>query len=174
MVALGLAATGCGRERPPAAATPVPVDVLADTSASIPLAARPRASVRAAPTPVRPARALGTGPELPEAVPDTALPEAPIPAASDERLKPPILRTAARLKLPANLVREWRSRAFWVELDLRIDGAGRVTDAVWAGGSADTALIRAARDCAMAMGFYPALRAGLPVAVWSRQRLELE
>jgi TonB family protein len=59
-----------------------------------------------------------------------------------------------------------------VELDVRIGEDGSVTDALWAGGSADSALTDAATTCALSMRFFPALRAGQPTAVWCRQRFD--
>ena len=60
----------------------------------------------------------------------------------------------------------------WVGLDVRVDEEGAVSHAEWAGGSRDTALVTSAIECALAMRFFPALRAGRPVAVWCRQRFE--
>jgi hypothetical protein len=34
--------------------------------------------------------------------------------------------------------------------------------------------VDAARECALAMRFYPALRAGRPTAVWCRQRFDFD
>jgi TonB family protein len=64
------------------------------------------------------------------------------------------------------------ARAGMVELDVRVDETGVVTDAHWAGGSADSSLVAAAIACAEAMAFYPAQLAGRPVAVWCRQRFD--
>ncbi len=47
-----------------------------------------------------------------------------------------------------------------------------MSDAVWSGGSADSALVRSATDAALALRFHPALQAGRPVAVWCRQRFD--
>ena len=43
----------------------------------------------------------------------------------------------------------------------------------WVAGEPDTALIRAALDCVRVMRFYPALRGGVPVVVWCRQRFDV-
>ena len=51
--------------------------------------------------------------------------------------------------------------------------SGAVTDALWAGGGTDSALVAAARACALGMSFFPALRGGRPVAVWCRERFEI-
>ena len=59
-----------------------------------------------------------------------------------------------------------------VELDVRVDESGEVTDALWAEGSADPALVAAATACALGMRFYPALQSGRPIAVWCRQRFD--
>jgi TonB family protein len=82
---------------------------------------------------------------------------------------PPMLRAAARLVLPA---RARSSRFEAVELDVRVNEAGEVTDVLEAGAGADPALVEAARACARRMRFYPARRAGEPVAVWCRQRFD--
>src|SRR5262249_36517410 len=98
--------------------------------------------------------------------PDTSAPPAlPI----DPALKPPILRSAARLILPPS---PRGARAEAVELDVRVSDAGEVAEARWAGGSADTALVAAAIACARSMAFHPALLGGQPVSVWCRQRFE--
>ncbi|HKQ57251.1 MAG TPA: energy transducer TonB, partial [Candidatus Eisenbacteria bacterium] len=90
----------------------------------------------------------------------------PPPAlAVDEDLKPPLPRSSTPLAVPP------RARGF-VELDVRIDEQGSVSDALWAGGSEDPALVEPATRCALEMRFYPALRAGRAVAVWCRQRFD--
>jgi hypothetical protein len=106
---------------------------------------------------------------LPEAAPDTLPPE-PRPASLivDDALKPPIQRGTSDLTLPPGI----RGGARFVELDVRVDPFGRVGDVRWAGGDADSALVRAATRCAEAMTFYPALLRGEPVEVWCRQRFE--
>ena len=174
---LALALLSCGRESPRDADAPR-VDVFADTSITRRLAisppdttqwaaARKRAAVWMAQ--VAPAREAPQ-PPYPEAGPaavDTTLPSPPR-LEVDPDLKPPILRSAAPLRIPAG------PRAAWVELDVRVGEDGTATDALWAGGSSDSALVSAAIDCALAMRFYPALRAGYPVAVWCRQRFDFE
>ena len=179
VAALAVAMLSCGREQPSARDGGASrVDVFADTSRSRRLAisppdttewaaARKRAAIWMAQ--VAPAREP-TQPPYPDAGPavvDTALP-APPRLEVDPDLKPPILRAAARLRLPAG------PRAAWVELDVRVGEDGSTTDALWAGGSSDSALVAAAIDCALAMRFYPALREGQPVAVWCRQRFDFE
>lgn len=116
-------------------------------------------------TPTRPASIAAPLPEAaPAAVEDSG--PSPPPLAVDPDLKPPILKAPVSLHVPP------RARRGYVELDVRIGEDGSVTDALWAGGSADSALTQAATDCALAMRFYPALRAGRPTAVWCRQRFD--
>ncbi|MGH7730963.1 MAG: energy transducer TonB, partial [Candidatus Eiseniibacteriota bacterium] len=59
-----------------------------------------------------------------------------------------------------------------LELDVRVDEQGDVSEVLWAGGTRDPALVRAGIACARAMRFFPAQRAGRPVAVWCRQRFD--
>jgi TonB family protein len=117
---------------------------------------------------VEPSRPAAIEPPLPSAAPESLAigPAEPPRLEVDEDLKPPIQRRAAPLHVPA------RARAASVELDVRVDEQGRVSDAMWAGGSADSALVRAATECALAMEFFPALQGGRPVAVWCRQRFD--
>jgi TonB family protein len=166
-------AAGCGRERATAPARrSIPVDVFADTGRAGRLAVKPPATSasvwmdRVSQTRVAPAGALST-PE-PEAPPETLRSDV-APArglAVDEDLKPPIPRERGALVVPPH------APSGSVELDVRVDEAGRVSDAIWAAGSEDSTLVRAATDCALAMRFFPALQAGRPVAVWCRQRFE--
>jgi len=163
----------CGERKPAERSVSLPVRVTADSAVSEPLHVEPpRARVWLARVsdiapPVSPLGSLE--PPLPEAPPDSAFPEPAPPALEvDPNLKPPILRVPASLRVPA------ASRGGSVELDVRIDEHGEVAEASWAGGSADTALVRAAREAALGMRFYPALRAGEPVAVWCRQRFDFD
>lgn len=165
---------GCGRapavEDSPRA---IPVDVYADTGRTITLRADPhpaaapeaRASVWLAR--VSPARAAL--PELPalEPAPDTLAftPSAPPALAVDGGLKPPLPRSSAPLMVPAG------ARGS-VELDVRVDELGSVSEVQWAGGTRHPELVRAAIECARGMRFFPAQRAGRPVAVWCRQRFD--
>jgi TonB family protein len=173
---VALVVAGCSREgRAPAAPEQpfaLPVDVYADTGRStvlrLPPAPRPgaaRAAVWLAT--VSPARAPAPDPPAPEASSETlAVAVAPPPRlAVDEDLKPPLPRSSTPLRVPPG------ARGS-VELDVRIDEQGAVSDALWAGGSDDPALVEAATRCALEMRFYPALRAGHPVAVWCRQRFD--
>jgi TonB family protein len=172
LVSTTLAVAACGKARP-AADRPyaLPVDVYADTGRGEPL----RIAAPSAPpihasvwlarvSPARPAP-LQLPPAGIAAETLAVAPPGPPALAVDEGLKPPLPRTRAPLAVPAG------ARGF-VELDVRVDEAGRVSEALWAGGSEDPALVRAATDCALGMRFYPALRAGRPVTVWCRQRFD--
>ena len=176
-LACPLALGACGHARPaPRAPTRLPVAVLSDTVASYRLMVAPapparvwleRTSLERAPvpaTPIAPEPAAERLAPRPAAAPDS-IPPAP-PAAPDDALRPPLLRSAAPLVGPIGAPHGS------VELDVRVDEAGRVTDARPASGPADARWIAAARGCALAMRFYPALRGGRPVAVWCRQRFE--
>jgi TonB family protein len=171
-----LALVSCGRARPERPAPlAVPVDVLADTARAgaarvrlAPTLPMPANDARVWVARVSPARPVPDEPPWPTAAPDTlAVPpgEAPM-LALDEDLKPPIPRDRARLMLPAG-VRPGR-----VELDVRVDETGGVSDAIWAGGSRDSALVEAATACALGMRFHPAEREGRRVAVWCRQQFD--
>jgi hypothetical protein len=109
---------------------------------------------------------------LPVPPPPPGLPEGEPPEPPrlvvDPGLKPPILRRGAVLAMPPGRPRESRT----VELDVRVAEDGAVSDARWAGGAVDSALVAAAVESALGMRFYPALRAGRPVAVWCRQRFD--
>jgi hypothetical protein len=167
-------AAGCApRASEPTAREPLAVDVYADTGRGVALPVRepgaPRASVwldRV--TPVRIVPATAGEPPAPGAAPETlASRHDPAPAPSaDEELKPPLLRGRGALVVPR------AAPAAVVELDVRVDEQGRVSDAIWAAGNEDTALVRAATECALGMTFFPALRSGRPVAVWCRQRFD--
>jgi hypothetical protein len=173
--AVGLAAAallaGCGRSpRPQASSTPLAVEVWSDTSRSMPLRIVPPPAARVWLRGVAVSRPAAVDAPLPAAEPESPPPDtvAPPALAIDPALKPPILRGAARLVLPPTRV----TRGEAVELDVRVSDAGDVTDARWAGGSADTALVAAATACARSMTFHPALLGGRPVSVWCRQRFE--
>lgn len=179
LVALSLA--GCGRRPAPpqtsrARLEPVvlAVHVFADSGHTYALPTAPRESLEAhgvglVIVGVAPARAgLSELPvPTPEAAPPPAGTEAEIVPAPDDALKPPIARTAARLRLPRGVPRRG-----WVELDVRVDEAGRVSDALVAASDADSAAVALAIESALDLRFYPALQSGRPVAVWCRQRFE--
>src|SRR5439155_21116268 len=98
------------------------------------------------------------------------IPELPTATAVDPSLSPPILVAPAALSTP----RGPRGRPIRgsVELEVEVGPAGDVLATTWAGGSSDSALVRAARDCARSMRFLPARRGEEPVAVWCRQRFD--
>lgn len=174
LLAAAVTACGCGGSEPRAGPpTPIPVDVLADTGRThrlrieVPDTAAEGGKTAvwlARVTPTRPARIEA---ELPEPAPSG--PDAPFASPPglvvDPGLKPPLLRARGTLRVPAQA-----SGA--VDLDVRVSEEGSVSEASWAGGSSDSALVAAAIACALEMRFYPALRAGTPVAVWCRQRFE--
>jgi len=173
---LALAALGAACDRRHAALEPpqrLLVSVFADTSRAErlhivpPLSEAPRAA-KVWLTQVTPARPAPIAAPLPEAAPSPIEDAGPPPPslAVDPDLKPPILRAPGSLRIPS------RARRGYVELDVRIGEDGAVTDAIWAGGSPDSSLTDAAVACALAMRFYPALRAGRPTAVWCRQRFD--
>ena len=174
-LALALLA-GCGRRHegldPPRR---LAVSVFADTGRTErlhigrPLLANSRERVQVWLTRVAPARPAPIEAPLPEAAPAPVEDQGPPPPPAlqvDPDLKPPILRFPGKLTIPP------RARRGYVELDVRIGEDGSVTDALWAGGSADSALTDAATTCALSMRFFPALRAGQPTAVWCRQRFD--
>jgi hypothetical protein len=160
---------GCGARERPAASMALAVEVASDTASVRALRVVPPADLHVWVRRVTPTRPAAIEPPLPSAAPDTLAvePPAPPPLEIDPGLKPPLLRTAARLVRPADS----RARAA-VELDVRVSETGEVTDALWAAGAGDTALVGAARACALRMRFYPALKGGRPVAVWCRQRFD--
>ena len=167
---------GCGRhEGAPARAaiaarTPhgpgLAVDVHADNRRSAALAVAPPA-VSISVARVAPAPAGVLDPPLPPAAPDSVA--SPEPHATNEpaRLLPPILRRPATVVPPPGL-----TQRVTIYLEVRVDVQGRVIDVQWAGGAADSSLVRAARECAATMAFYPALMAGKPIEVWCRQRFD--
>ena len=172
-------AGGCGREHSAAVPIRLPVSVRADTSTDRRLTIRPPAGAKvwlertraAPPSDVAPAR-LGELPP-PEPTPDPVPGASPDPASpgagaadDDAALRPPLLRSAGTLRVPP------RARRASVELEVRVDERGQVSEARRAGGSTDSSLVEAARRCALGMRFYPALRGGKPIAVWCRQRFD--
>lgn len=180
LVLLGLVvalASSCAPARDPASRgshIDLPLAVLADTGATLSMpaapwpAAAPQAEARATITRIAPTRAAIDAP-LPDAVP------APPAAVSEERggglaiddeLQPPIPRGAVSLRMSA-------ARRGWVELDVRVDERGDVSDAeLFAASSADSGATAAAIEAALSMRFHPAMQRGVPVSVWSRQRFE--
>ncbi|HVP14396.1 MAG TPA: energy transducer TonB, partial [Terriglobales bacterium] len=97
-----------------------------------------------------------------------ALEDSPPALEVDPGLEPPILVVRGVLELP----RGPRPARGVVELQVRVDEKGAVSEVAWTGGSSDTALVGAARRCALGMRFEPAQRGGRPVAVWCEQRFD--
>jgi hypothetical protein len=171
-LALLAPAAGCARRTVPEdhpATLPRAAQVYADTGRGGRLAVRPPVA-RVWLARVAPARSALIALPPPEAVPESLPPvedATPAPAA-EIGLMPPVLRAPARLWAPPGQ----GAAADWVDLDVRVDETGAVSEAIWMDGSVDTALVAAARSCALSMRFYPALRAGRAVAVWCRQRFD--
>jgi outer membrane biosynthesis protein TonB len=151
--------------------SPIPVEVLGDTGEMAHLDVKlPPPQARVWMARVEPARGEPPRAPLPDAAVDTSLPEA-LAAPElhvDPSLRPPILRTSAPLRIPGRA----RGRNVSVELEVRVDPDGYVSNVRWAGGDRDTALVAAAIECARAMTFYPALLGADPVGVWCRQRFD--
>lgn len=181
-IALSLAlllVIGCSPERAPrpvgTGETELPVSALADsaerwTLPAAPLstdsAARPRLTLRRI-SPSRAALELAL-PNADPAPPPVADPDAIAREglAIDDELRPPIARSASALTLKG-------ARRGWVELDVRVDEQGEVSDAVVVEAMADSATQAAAVEAAYAVRFHPATQRGKPVAVWCRQRFEV-
>ena len=177
-IGLGLLVmAGCGRGDRTDQRVRLPVDVFADTVRTMRLAA-PDPGPANPPTPADSARASAwlarvspaPAPRLEPSVaadePHTGSWPAPPSLAVDEGLKPPIPRGAARLTVPRG------AADGWVELDVRVDESGAVSDVEWAGGASDSSRVEAATAYAFAMRWFPALQGGRPVAVWCRQRID--
>ena len=164
-----LAATGCGRhaDRVPASA-PVARHPQADTMSPVRSApATPPAAVTLERLDrIRPARLEAP---LPDAAPDSVIPESPA-RAGDPVLQPPVLLASAPLATPHGA--HGRAIPGRVELEVEVGPSGRVMATRWAGGSPDSALVRAATACAHAMRFLPARRGDEAVAVWCLQRFD--
>ncbi len=165
---------GCGRapaaRRAESLPRVLPLELLADRA---PDASLPPAHLSPAPPARLELLRIATEREGVGAPPPEAAPAEPPTSAeqaerlpSDDRLRPPLPRTRTALRLAGG-------RGRWVELDVRVDESGAVSDAELAGGDADSALVRAAITAARATRWFPALRAGRAVAVWSRQRFEV-
>ncbi len=165
---------GCGRNEPRRGDTlAIGVDVRADSAGTV-MTIQPPPLARiwvARVAPVRPsAGSLDFAPTEP--TPDSVIVEMP-PAPHlliDDDLKAPIPRRAPVLSVPLRYARQ-RS-VISIEMDVRVDADGSVSDALWAGGSNDPELVQAATQCALTMSFYPALQGGKPVPVWCRQRFD--
>ncbi len=174
---------GCGRvgSRPEhAPAVVLPLQVLADTARTTKLPVPPPDSARAWLESVQraaPPRAARIAPPASGAL-DLPAPEArpaPPPISRepsdvlvvDDDLHPPIPIGVTPLRSPPA-----HGRPIGVDLDVRVDESGDVSDALWAAGSEDSLAVAAATACALAMKFHPALQRGRPVAVWCRQHFE--
>ena len=154
------------------ASLPLPVEVRADTSQMRVLAVSTPPEAHVWVSRVAPARTTPISVDLPDAPLDTLVPAPPPPPLLeiDDDLKPPILRSGSVLRVPVEYT---RGRAVVsVELDVRVDETGEVTDALWTDGSTDSMLVQVATECALSMKFYPALQVGRPVPVWCRQRFD--
>lgn len=109
---------------------------------------------------------------LPDAAPDSALPEADAaPLEAGEALTPPVLIGRGTLVPPAQAAALRGPTT--VELEVRVGESGRVLEAAWTSGNSDTAWVAAAIRCAVGMRFVPARLHGRPVAVWCRERFDL-
>lgn len=148
----------------------LPVHVYSDTGPGVRLEVPLRARARVWLARVTPSRLPPPSPALPEALPESLPPmeESPPVLEVDPGLKPPILRVPGVLTVPPGRHQARGS----VELEVRVDESGLVSDVTWAGGSTDSVLVAAARRCALGMRFYPAVQAGRPVAVWCQQRFD--
>src|SRR5262245_13728234 len=175
-------ALGCGTPAPERRATErrppteLEVDVFADTGRTERLRVAPPATA-GTPTPpsarvwlaqVRPVRSTPIEAPLPVPSPGEVEepPATPPPLEVDPRLEPPLPRHVATLRVPRH------ARRASIDLDVRVDEDGAVSDALWAGGNADSALVEAAIECARSMTFFPARQGGRAVAVWCRQRFD--
>ncbi len=163
----------CGHRRQDSEANvPLRVEVRADSGGAqrMRVGAPPRARIWVAS--VAPVRSSPMEADLPEAAQDSVLPSAPSPPMLeiDDDLKAPILKSGTVLVVPARYSHSRTVES--VELDVRVDEVGEVTDALWAGGSNSTDLVQAATECALRMRFFPALQAGQPLPVWCRQRFD--
>jgi TonB-like protein len=169
LLAAAVAVPGCGRSRPPQpSSTALDVQVFRDTSRAMTMHIEPPPAARVWLRGVAISRPAAIDAPLPAADPEAAPPDTSPPPALpiDPRLRAPLLRSAAPLVIPPS-----RAPAA-VELDVQVSDTGAVTDARWAGGSTDLALVAAATACARSMTFHPALLGGKPVSVWCRQRFE--
>jgi TonB family protein len=102
--------------------------------------------------------------------PEPGEPPAPEPAdqgpADARTLLPPIARGAPTTPIAG--------RGGRVTLDVRVDEQGDVSDVLFVESDADSGTVRAAIEAAGAVRYHPALLGGRPVAVWTRQVLEVK
>ena len=163
---------GCGR-RPHSEDLPperVPPGADAPLALALPAGELPPDSTPVRPpiVAVAPQRAALDVP-LPEPAPGEPPPanDRPVPPPVSDVLQPPILRESVRVTWPPRVPRRGV-----VELDVRVDERGEVSDAIWAAGLDDSLLVGAAIDAALRQRFLPAIHRGAPVAVWCRQRFD--
>jgi TonB family protein len=118
---------------------------------------------------VPPVAVTPASPTLEPPVPEPAEPPAPAvehAPADPASLKAPIARGLAAVPRAG--------RGGRVTLDVRVDEQGDVSDALLVGSDADSLTIAAATEAALAMRYHPALLGGKPVAVWTRQVIEVK
>ena len=129
---------------------------------------------RAAPVPPVAIAPAEPSPEPP--VPEPGEPPAPEPVAQgpeDARtLQPPIPRGAPSTTVDDRAAQAGHERAH-VTLDVRVDEQGDVSDALLVESDADSLTVHAAIEAAMGVHYHPALLGGKPVAVWTRQVLDV-
>ena len=108
-------------------------------------------------------------PPLPPAEPDERpAPPERAPGPGDARsLQPPIPIGAP---LPSAGSPRGAGR---VTLDVRVDENGEVSEALPVESNGDSVIVRAAIDAAMAVRYHPALLGGRPIAVWTRQVIDV-
>ena len=129
---------------------------------------------RAAPIPAVAVTPAEPSPEPPAPEPGAPpAPEARAPGPADARtLQPPIPRGAPSTTMDGRAADPGRAVAH-VTLDVRVDEHGDVSDALLVESDADSLTVRTAIEAAMGVRYHPALLGGKPVAVWTRQVLEV-
>ncbi|MBI1799233.1 MAG: hypothetical protein HYR73_06060 [Candidatus Eisenbacteria bacterium] len=157
---------GCGRAVPPTHAVPLPITVRADLARGGRLEVSPPPQARVWMSRVSPAAPREVALPAPDATPDIVPEEMPRPMPPDPSLQAPLLRSTPELIVPAS------AGHASLELEVRVNEHGDVDEARWAAGDPGSALIAAARRCALGMRFYPARRGGRAVVVWCRQRFD--
>jgi hypothetical protein len=111
-------------------------------------------------------------PPVPEpGEPPAAEAGAPGPAEPSS-LQPPIPRGAPSTAI-AGRAADSKHGAAHVTLDVRVDEHGDVSDALLVESDADSLTVQAAIEAAMGVRYHPALLGGRPVAVWTRQVLDV-
>ena len=129
---------------------------------------------------------LSTPPPQVEVTPAEPLPEPPLPEpgeppapepaapgpANSRSLLPPLPRGVPATEIAGRAADARRGPAH-VTLDVRVDERGDVSDALLVESNADSLTVRAAIDAAEAVRYHPALLGGTPIAVWTRQVIEV-